>query len=176
MAQTAFAVRVPEAEGHVGELRIRYDPSARLGVPAHITVLVPFMPPEQLSTLVRARIADAFAEVPAFSFELRRTGRFAATAFLVPEPAEPFIALTRALLARFPQFPPYGGAYGESILPHLTVANGDPGEAEVVGLALERLMQLRGPIRSTCSCVTLLENSTGRWEEMNAFELRRQEN
>jgi hypothetical protein len=37
MAQTAFIVRVPEAERHVGDLRDRFDPSARLGVPAHIT-------------------------------------------------------------------------------------------------------------------------------------------
>jgi hypothetical protein len=40
MAESAFIVRVPEAEACVSELRNRFDASVRLGVPAHITVLV----------------------------------------------------------------------------------------------------------------------------------------
>jgi 2'-5' RNA ligase len=175
MAQTAFVVRVPEAEELVGALRERFDASARLGVPAHITVLVPFMPPEQLSDLVRAQIAGAFSEVDSFTFVLQRVGRFPATAYLAPEPAEPFIALTRALIARFPEFLPYGGAHGGSVVPHLTVADGDPGKAALAERELKDLLELRAPIQSTCGSVALLENSTGRWEEIHAFALRRQE-
>jgi hypothetical protein len=44
MAESAFIVCVPEAEPHVAVLRERFDASARLGLPAHITMLYPFMP------------------------------------------------------------------------------------------------------------------------------------
>jgi hypothetical protein len=42
MAESAFAVSVPEAERYVGALRDRFDPTAKLGAPAHITLLYPF--------------------------------------------------------------------------------------------------------------------------------------
>jgi 2'-5' RNA ligase len=174
MAKTAFVVRVPEAEVHVRELRERFDPSARLGVPAHITILVPFMAPEQLNNPVLAAIAGAFSQFDPFTFELKGVGRFHATAYLVPDPAEPFIALTNALLEMFPDFPPYGGAYA-SVVPHLTVADGDPARAEVAERQLTRLMESRGPIHGTCGSVTLMEDSTGRWEEIHAFALRQRE-
>jgi hypothetical protein len=49
MAESAFIVRVPEAEPHVAHLRERFDPMALLGVPAHITLLYPFLSPEQIA-------------------------------------------------------------------------------------------------------------------------------
>ena len=170
MPQTALIVRVPEAEGYVNDLRERFDPSARLGVPAHITVLFPFMPPEQVSESVRATIASAFAQVAPFAFALRRGGRFAATASLMPEPAEPFVALTDALVASFPQFPPYGGAHA-CVVPHLTVADGDLANVDIAERELSRLLKLRGPVQGACSSVTLLENSSGRWKELHVFDL-----
>ena len=171
MAKTAFVVPVPEAEVHVRELRERFDPSARIGVPAHVTVLAPFMAPEQLTDSVLATIVRAFSQLEPFAFELRRVGRFQATAYLAPEPAEPFVALTRALVLKFPNFPPYGGVPA-SVIPHLTVADGNPAQAEVAERQLKLLLASRGPIQSTSGAVTLLENSTGRWEEIRAFALR----
>jgi len=67
MAESAFIVRVPEAEPRVGALRERFDASVRLGVPAHITVLVPFMSPERISAAVLAEAQVALDEVPAFT-------------------------------------------------------------------------------------------------------------
>ncbi len=45
---TALALQVPEAEELVQEHRMRYEPSAALGVPAHITLLSPFVEPEAI--------------------------------------------------------------------------------------------------------------------------------
>jgi hypothetical protein len=58
------------------------------------------------------------------AFEVRSTtvGRFPGVLYLVPEPADPFLALTKACAARFPDFPPYGGTYDE-VVPHLTVVD-----------------------------------------------------
>ena len=44
--ETALVVLVPEAEAIVGRLRQRYDPSAAVGMPAHITINYPFLPGE----------------------------------------------------------------------------------------------------------------------------------
>ena len=39
--ESALLVAVPEAEPLVGALRLVHDPSAAVGVPAHITILLP---------------------------------------------------------------------------------------------------------------------------------------
>ena len=52
-----------------------------------------------------------------FEFSLARVARFPATAYLEPEPAAPFIALTESLFREFPQFPPFGGE-SPTITPH----------------------------------------------------------
>ena len=170
MPETAFIVRVPEAEDCVRALRERFDASVRLGVPAHITVLVPFMSPDLVTDTVLQDAQAALSHVSSFAFSLERVARFPATAFLAPEPAEPFIELTRALVRRFPEFPPFRGEH-DSIVPHLTVANGNAAEAERAAVELEGLLRLHGRIRSVCTSVALLENSSGRWKEMHAFAL-----
>ena len=46
--ESALIIAVPEAEPLVKALRERFDWSAAQGVPAHITILYPFIPPEKL--------------------------------------------------------------------------------------------------------------------------------
>jgi len=41
--ETVLIVKVPEAEPAVGEWRTQFDPVAAAGIPAHITVLAPFL-------------------------------------------------------------------------------------------------------------------------------------
>ena len=171
MPESAFIVRVPEAEACVGRLRERFDASARLGVPAHITVLAPFMSPELVTTTVIREAQAALSQVPSFAFSLATVARFAATAYLAPEPAQSFIALTEALVRAFPGFLPFRGEHA-SVVPHLTVANGSAVEAEVAAAELAALIQAHGPINSACNSVTLLENSSGRWKAMHVLALR----
>jgi 2'-5' RNA ligase len=172
MPQSAFVVRVPEAEACVGALRERFDASVKLGVPAHITLLVPFMAPERITAAVLRRAQQALDVVPAFSFTLCRIGRFAATAYLAPEPARPFIELTRSLARSFPDYPPFGGQF-DSIVPHLTVADGNAAEAEVAAQELAAAMQAQGPIHCMCHSIALLQNASGAWRQTHAFDLPR---
>ena len=170
MAESAFVVLVPEAEALVGNLRLRYDESARLGVPAHITVLYPFMEPSLITPEVTRECAGVLAAYPAFAFVLGSVCRFPATACLDPEPREPFIALTSALVRAFPAFPPSGGKY-PSIVPHLTVAHGNAAEAESAAVAVAAGLRSSGPVSSACASVMLMENSSGRWRPMHVFPL-----
>jgi 2'-5' RNA ligase len=170
VAASAFIIQVPEAEPCVGDLRLRYDASARLGVPAHFTVLVPFMDPAHIDGRVLDTASAAIASVKSFKFRLHRVGRFPLTAYLEPDAPEPLISLTRALSRVFPEYLPYGGAH-DSIVPHLTVADGSAEHAGVAALEMQAWLRQNGPIDSTCTSVDLLENSTGYWRPMHAFKL-----
>lgn len=59
----------------------------------------------------------------AFPFVLSAVGRFPGVLCLAPDPAEPFIALTRAIEACWPQHPSYEGAF-DDVVPHVTVVKG----------------------------------------------------
>ena len=93
MSETALVVLVPEAEALVGAHRLRHDPSAAVGVPAHVTVLYPFR------SMVDYRVADVVgglaADVPAFDVEFAALARFPGeVVYLAPVPATPFRRLT----------------------------------------------------------------------------------
>jgi 2'-5' RNA ligase len=170
MAESAFAVNVPEAERYVGALRDRFDPTAKLGVPAHITLLYPFMSPEQITKTVLNRVRLALSSAVGFRFCLVKTGRFAGALYLAPEPAAPFIALTEKLIQQFPDYLPYGGRH-ESIVPHLTVAQAGEPEHSVAEMELARILPIPTGIQASCKEVVLIENSSGRWERMHSFSL-----
>lgn len=104
-------------------IRAAHDPVAAMAVPAHVTILFPFVPAEALSRGVRDRLARAVASVAPFDARFERTGRFPGSLWLAPEPAEPFRELTERVARAFPDHPPYEGAHDE-IVPHVTLAMG----------------------------------------------------
>ncbi|HSV50504.1 MAG TPA: 2'-5' RNA ligase family protein [Burkholderiaceae bacterium] len=171
MAKSAFVVKVPQAELLVGDLRHRFDATAILGVPAHITVLFPFMDPESITPAIVENVQQAFHRMVAFPFALKTVGRFPTTAYLVPEPSAPFVAMTEALVAAFPSFKPYEGEH-LGVIPHLTVAHGNASEADSAEAELGIRLGSFGPVVAECASVVLLENSSGRWKEMHAFPLK----
>jgi 2'-5' RNA ligase len=168
--QAAFIVRVPEAEPYVATWRDRFDPAARLGVPAHITVLFPFMPPERIDGVVLEKAQAIASAMAPFSFRLVRIERFPGVLYLAPEPAEPFVALTHAFARSFPEFPPYGGQFA-TVVPHLTVGHASDPELAPVASALRASLP-PGGVTSSCRRISLIENSTGHWLPMHELPLR----
>ena len=171
--QTALVVLVPEAESLVGEFRRKFDISAMQGLGAHVTILFPFKPPEQLSVDVLADLRALFAAQPRFKFSLSSVDGFPSVVFLAPEPAAPFERLTRATAARYPDCPPYGGAFTETI-PHLTVAQRPPAEnldqvADRVRSSIEPLL----PVACSADEVSLAVRRTNRWSIAERFHLHR---
>jgi 2'-5' RNA ligase len=164
---------VPEAEPVAAALRSRFDPSAALGVPAHITVLHPFMPPAQVTLEVLACAADALLGLEPFDFLLARVERFRGVLYLAPEPAAPFVALTAALVRAFPAHPPFGGVH-DSIVPHLTVAQGNDRTLQRAEVELRIALREHGPITAPCRHLCLLQNADGRWFEWYRLPLRGQ--
>jgi 2'-5' RNA ligase len=76
MSETALSVEVPEAENLVGPWRLRHDPLTLKGVPCHITVLYPFVAPDELDDPVLERVRRVLAEIRPFDFSLTGLGEF----------------------------------------------------------------------------------------------------
>lgn len=152
-------VEVPVA---IRRLRDRMDPSAAQGVPAHVTLLYPFVPPAELTDGVRAELGRIIATEAVFPFVLRRVERWPKVVYLPLEPTEPFSRLISALAAAYPQFPPYGGAHAVAdIVPHLTVAASD--RADYLDAAAHALPGLL-PVRDVCREAWLIAHDAGeRW-------------
>ena len=123
---SALIVAVPEAEPAVSRHRARLDEGASWGVPAHVTVLYPFLPPAEIDETVLGTLGRVAASVPAFFLTLNGLGWFGdRVVWLAPSPPGPFRELTAAVIARFPAAQPYGGGFDE-IVPHLTLGKDHP--------------------------------------------------
>jgi len=169
-SQSALIVEIPEAEAAVARWRERLDENAAMGIPAHITVLAPFMPPAELGPPVLAGLERLFGGVPRFRFQLARTAWFGAEVlWLAPDDPAPFRALTGRVHAALPACPPYGGQH-EDVIPHRTVGLRQP-LAEM--RAAEESLRPQLPIEAQATAVTLLvgPSSGGQWTRMARFPL-----
>jgi len=167
--ETALICRVPEAERYIARYRDRYDPSARRNVPAHVTILYPFMPPEEIDVDVLDRLRDIACAVPCFDYRLARLKRFPVAMYLDPEPGDSYAALTDAVFRAFPDYPPFAGKFDE-VVPHVTVAHGDEPLLCEIEVELRIALPAAG-IPARCHELVLIENSSGRWEPMHVFPL-----
>ena len=169
VAESALVVIVPQAEACVAAIRETYDPAARLGAPAHITLVYPFADPAEIGATTLDVAANALSPRPPFAYRLVTPRRFADTLYLAPVPAEPFVALTRLIVHAFPQFPPYGGRF-DPVVPHLTLARGGDADLRAAEAILSAVLPGDG-IPAHCREVALLENASGRWQPMHVFRL-----
>jgi hypothetical protein len=169
-SQSALIVEVPEAEAAVARWRERLDENAAMDIPAHITVIAPFLPPAGIGAPVLGALERLFGGVPGFRFRLARTAWFGEQVlWLAPDDPGPFSALTRRVHAAFPACPPYGGQHDE-VIPHLTVGLHQPlGEMR----AAEEAVGPQLPIEARASAVTLMAGpaSGGPWTRTARFPL-----
>lgn len=151
--QTALIVMIPEAEPAIAPLRAALDSSASWGVPAHVSVLFPFLAPDLIDESALAAVRETVRTLPRFDLTFARTAWFGdQVLWLAPEPDRPLRDLTAALYARFPQTPPYGGEF-DDVVPHLTV--GHDATREVLDAAAAAVAP-HLPIRARVSAVTLI--------------------
>ena len=170
LQESTILVPVPEAEPVVGQLRARLDRAASRGIPAHVTVLYPFVPPEQITAAVLGKAAAAVASVQGFDCEFAATGWFGdQVVWLAPEPAGPFRALTAAVHAAFPQCPPFGGAFAE-VIPHVTVGDHPEGGLGVLRAAEAEVLAAL-PVRTHVSRAWLMTGTlaAGSWQLRATF-------
>jgi 2'-5' RNA ligase superfamily len=174
--ETALLLPVPAAEPAVSHHRARLDEAARDGVPAHVTVLYPFLPPAGITEPLLASLSRLFAGFAAFEFTLDRVGWFGEeVVWLGPRDPAPFSALISVAFAAFPCCPPYGGQHAV-VVPHLTI--GHAGGPQALRAAVESVRSCL-PIEATAAEVILMAGPRpgtpgtlpGQWRAVAAFPL-----
>jgi 2'-5' RNA ligase len=168
--QSGLIVEVPEAEPAVRQHRERLDASAPLGVPAHITILFPFMPPEAIDEVVLARLGELFVDVSQFRFVLDHTDWFGDDVlWLGPGDPGSFHVLTQRVFGAYPAFPPFEGQF-DDVVPHLTIGHGHCLNALH---SAEASVQARLPIEASATAVTLMTQqfAGGHWTKTATFRL-----
>jgi 2'-5' RNA ligase len=164
---SAVVVHVPEAERVVGAWRRAHTYDAPLGMPAHVTILFPFVPRTELAG-AEPRLAELVAGHSAFDATFARTARFPGVLYLEPEPAERFRRLTDAVVAAWPEHPPYEAVH-DTVIPHLTVA-----ESEDAGLldSIASEVEPQLPVRLRVEAASLfMKHDDGRWREHSRMPL-----
>lgn len=123
--RSAVIVAVPEAPPAVERwLEATAGAKPSHGVPPHVTILFPFVPAGEIDAKLVNDLRALARRFEPFAFELRELRRWPDVLYLAPEPDAPFVELTGAFVAAYPEHPPYEGEH-ETIVPHLTVAQGE---------------------------------------------------
>ena len=161
-------VEVSPAKSVVGEWRRRHTYDAPLGIPPHVTLLFPWVPAGELTDEVQQRLAQVLGEAEGFDVSFARTARFPDVLYLEPQPSEPFTALTEAIVAEWPEHPPYEGEH-ESVIPHLTVAESeDERLLERIVADVEPQLPIELRVREAQLYV---EDASGHWHQRRRFPL-----
>ena len=149
-------IRVPPA---IERLRRAHDRAARLGVPAHATILYPFVAPAERSPAVRAEVAAIAGELRPFTVTFAAAARWPGLVYLEPRPSTPFHALIDRAAARYPEHPLYAGSVAE-VIPHVTVVESETAPLdEVLAAAVAAV-----PFVATAEALEVLaEGEDGRW-------------
>lgn len=174
--RSALLLTVPAAEPAVREHRAVLDPSSRDGVPAHVTVLYPFLAPALIDDGVLASLDRLFAGAGSFTFTLDRVAWFGdSVIWLGPRDPAPFRDLIASVCSAFPGCPPYGGEHAEPV-PHLTIGDrNDPAALRAAGEAVRPWL----PIHASATEVTLMTGPPpgnpatppGQWRTLESFPL-----
>jgi 2'-5' RNA ligase len=159
VAETAIVALVPELESLI--------PAGAGGMPPHVTLLYPFAEDEAVDPLLRDA-AGVFARFAPFEVSFAVVRRWPETLYLEPDPAGAFVELTEALVAAFPDYPPYAGAH-DDIVPHLTVAHGDDSQFDELAERLRPSL----PVRVRIERAWLMVDSPAGWHRHTPFPLNR---
>ena len=171
VSQSSLVIEVGAAETLVGHWRRRHDAAAGRGMPAHITILFPFRAPETIAQEVLQNLATLAARIPRHRYALVAIDEFKEAIYLRPYPDVWFRNLTQRLFEAFPDCPPYGGAFSDSI-PHLTIAQTSGGEAHAaLRLALDAAIATSLPVACEANALSLYVNdNSGDWTAAQRFQ------
>ncbi|MGB1285078.1 MAG: 2'-5' RNA ligase family protein [Aggregatilineales bacterium] len=149
--KTSIALMLPLHIQHIVMPLIRASMPASAGsYTAHITLLYPFIAFNENEKLDAAclklhRICDEVSPIEVTLADYEFFPRVATMKIRNPDPIK---ALMQRIWRHFPEYPPYEGAYGMDIMPHVTIAHLSEGQTatslrlpdyEPVTFAIDRL-------------------------------------
>ena len=146
--------------------RDTYPVMAEQGVPLHVTLVYPFVPPDDLPAALGAVVAGH----ESFAFELTELRTFPEHVWIAPEPAAPFRALTASIEAAFPDHLHWKGEFPE-VIPHATLAHVEPGALDASLARLRARVDPLLPFRQVVGDVAVLAGD-GQWSLIAQLPLR----
>jgi 2'-5' RNA ligase len=160
---TAIIIVAPhEVQAIAVPLLQRYAPDTSVRVPAHITVLFPFVLFERLAE-ASTKLREICAPIAPFDITMQGYDSFPSVAFMNPVNPAPIQAVFRKIYVAFPECPPYGGQFGHDLHPHMTVgefasdaerqASNLPDYAPIT-FQTRRLHLIYGPINAALPWIT----------------------
>jgi 2'-5' RNA ligase len=153
-------------------VRRRSARDADYGIPAHLTLLYPFVEPARLGGPVRHRIATVAANHEPFDYRLVERARWPDAIYVAVAPADPFVALHTDLAWAFPDHPIYGEPADFAFVPHVTIAEG-PSVDHPAASAERAWAALPRPARATA--LEVLATDGGRWRLVWRLRLGRRD-
>jgi hypothetical protein len=85
--ETALLITVPDMPKVIRDTRLHLDPAAGLGVPEHVTVMYPFLHPDDVGEAIVYRLEKICSETAGFEFSLTEVRWFGeAVVWLAPRP------------------------------------------------------------------------------------------
>ncbi len=162
LTSAVIIVAPHEAQAAAMPLLQRYAPETSVRVPAHITILFPFVPVGRLAE-ASAKLREICGPVAPFDIMMEGYDSFPGVKFMNPVNPQPIQAVFRKIYAAFPECPPYGGQFGHDLHPHMTVGE-FASEREQAGAVfpdyapfsfrVERLHLVYGPIDAALPWIT----------------------
>jgi 2'-5' RNA ligase len=146
---------------------------ARLGVPPHVTILSPFLDSTAIDAAVHERLAAIASGEPSFGVAFRSVRQWPRSAhgpgvvWLAPVPAEPFVRLTRAVWAAWPETPPYNRV-DDDLEAHLTIAIDEPSHFDAVEAQAAKCLPFDRQVRLMA---LLTEGDDRRWSMARTYPL-----
>lgn len=172
--RSGLACVVAPIADSIEQFRQRHDPLAALGVPPHVTVLFPFVPPPLIDDAVLDVVAEVISGFEVFDVTFADIGEFPGVVWLRPSPDQHLRQLTDSLAAAFPAYPPYEGEFPDP-QPHLTIGNhlDDVSQSDLrrqLALVASPLL----PFTAQITTVSLLvRDLDGGWAERAQFPMLR---
>jgi 2'-5' RNA ligase len=148
-------------------LRLRHVPDAAAGLPAHVTLLHPFVAPSSIDGAVVSSIDRVVSGHRAWTMTQAAPGRWPDAVYATVEPDAPARALQAQLAATFPDLPLYGEP-GLRFEPHVTLAEGE-GAADPLVTLDAAWAEL--PVTRAIDEIALIVRSDGHWRMARAFPL-----
>ncbi|MEU5959388.1 2'-5' RNA ligase family protein [Streptomyces sp. NPDC047525] len=166
---TAVLVLLPDADPLL-ELTAQVDAQVvRPGVPAHATLLYPWLPAEQIDAkelerlrAVLVRSAPEGGRIPLRLAEVEQAGAF------IGIPVPELRALATAVRTAFPEQVPYAGRFGQDPPVHVTVSLDATSDTAA---DIARRVTGRLPIRTAVSAVHVVALTPDGWQVLAQFPL-----
>jgi 2'-5' RNA ligase len=169
MPRSAIVIHVPEVSTVIGPWYSR--PGApKDGIPPHITLLYPWRPFPVDDRDVRT-LESALARVAPFQLRFSAVGRFPGVLHLIPTPSARLSELIRRLGESFPDLPPYGGSFGPSPAPHLTVLSASESVLDAVELKVRAALEANSITAEVLEVSVDAEVSPNRWIPIHRVSL-----